>query len=101
MNGQATPRTAEQLFYRCAPTIVWARDEGRVIVVDDQDKRSWLLDGIEAAIWDWVTMGYAHPRIVSMVSLTLKGSDAQAETLLENTLHRWYLAGLVQLEGTT
>lgn len=101
MNSQATPGRAEQLVYRCAPTLVWVRDEGHVIVVDAQNARSWLLDGIEAAIWDWVTMGYSYPRIVNLASLILKGSQAQAETQLEETLHRWHRAGLVQLEGNT
>lgn len=99
MSRGAIPSTVDKWVYRCAPDFVWVRDAERVIVVDSEGGRSWSLDGIEAAIWDWLAMGYSYPKIVGFVSLILKRSQDETGAVLQDTLRRWYRAGLVQWEG--
>ena len=97
MSWEAILPTVERSVYRCAPHIVWIRDADRVILVDPDNERSWLLHGIEAAIWDWLTVGYEYERIVGLLSLILQSSEDEAGATLTDALRRWCHAGLVQL----
>lgn len=101
MSEHTKSLAVEGVAYCCAPHVVWARDVERVILVDSQDGRSWALDGIEAAVWDWLATGYPYERVVHFVALTRKTLESEAGARLDSILRRWCDAGLIQQGGAT
>jgi hypothetical protein len=99
MSRQASAPTDVGSTYRCAPHVVWTRDVDRVLLVDSEGERAWELDGLEAAIWDWLAMGYPYDKVVDFVSLVLACSQDEAGKTLEAALDAWRQAGLVERVG--
>ena len=63
--------------YCCAPSIIWVRDADQTLLVDQETKQSWSLRGVSAVIWDLLTVGYSHQRIVPLLSLRKNESEEQ------------------------
>jgi hypothetical protein len=76
---------------------VWLRDARQVLLVDPAQERAWALEGVEAAIWDWLTLDYADDQIVVFLSLLLKTSAARAARRLRDVLRAWQAAGILQV----
>ncbi len=96
MIGPTTPPAGTWLAYRCAPAIAWLRDAGQILLIDVDTGQSWRIRGVEAAIWDFLTLAYPYARIVRFVSLLLRTPIDEAERTLLATLHGWQSAGIVQ-----
>ena len=90
---------SRRLIYRCAPSIVWAKDVDQTVVVDQETRYSCSLRGADAVAWDLVTMGYSYRRIVRLLSLILSLSPDEAEGVLVGALQQWRDAGIVQVSG--
>lgn len=90
---------SQRLIYRCSPCIIWVKDVHQTLVVDREAGRSWALHGIEAVVWDLLTVGYSYRRIVPMLSLILSLSVEEAEHILAGVLRRWSDASIVQVSG--
>ena len=86
-----------RIVCRSADT-VWARDADATIVVDRRRGTSWVLDGAEAAIWDWLCLGHSRARIIRLLAALLDSSDESAQRSLSVTLERWLSAGLLALQ---
>ena len=82
--------------YCCAPDIEWVQDASQVLLVDAARGRSWPLQGVEAAIWDWLSLGYRYEQIARFVSLALGTSMDEAERALCAVLRGWAGAGILQ-----
>lgn len=82
--------------YRCAPTVVWVKDAGQTILVEEAGRNSWILRGEEAAIWDWLTLNHPFERIVRFLSVISGTSADEARKALLAILQRWEKAGIVQ-----
>jgi hypothetical protein len=93
MSGQAVGT------YRCAPRVAWVQDAAQTLLVDRQDDRCWTLTGIEAAIWDLLTLGYASEQAVRFLSLFKSIPTEDARPALLTILQGWERAGLVQASG--
>jgi hypothetical protein len=84
-------------IYRCTPSIVWVRDTGQTLAVDEETGQSWTLRGVEAVVWDLLTVGYAYRRIVTLLALIFSLSTAEAEQTLASLLRRWQETELVRV----
>ena len=84
-------------IYRCTSSIVWVRDAGQTLAVDEETGRSWTLRGVEAVVWDLLTVGYAYRRIVLLLSLIFSLPAAAAAQALDSLLRRWREANLIQV----
>jgi hypothetical protein len=42
--------------------IAWAQDKTCVWLVNEAENSVCALSGLEAAIWNWINLGYAYPR---------------------------------------
>jgi len=87
------------ITYSCSPRVSWAIDAGQIIVVDEQYGRRHCLRGVEAAVWDWLTLAYPYPRLLALLVELLAVPPAQAAVTLRELLHRWIDIGLLVQEG--
>ena len=87
--------------YRCVPTIVWVKDAEQTILVEEEARRSWILRGTEAAIWDWLTLDHPSAGIVRFLSVLSGTSMEESRKALLAVLQGWEEAGIVQqvIEG--
>ena len=90
---------SRRLVYRCAPSIVWAKDVDQTVVIDQETRHSWSLRGAEEVVWDLVTMGHSYRGIMRMLSLILSLPVEEAEGILVGALRQWRDAGIVQVSG--
>lgn len=88
----------EWLAYRCAPAITWVKDTDQILLVDAEREQFWLIQGVEAAIWDFLALAYPYEKIVRFLSLIQSISTDEAEETLQLALCSWQRAGIVQLE---
>ena len=82
--------------YRCVPTIVWVKDAGQTILIEEAAKHSWILRGGEAAIWDWLTLNHPSERVIDFLAVLSGTSTEEARKALLATLQGWEKAGIVQ-----
>jgi hypothetical protein len=86
--------------YRCAPAIVWVKDSGQTILVEGEKERCWIIYGLEAMVWDLLTLNYTFERIVRFLSVMLETPVDEAMGTLLAILHGWQDAGiLLSTEG--
>jgi hypothetical protein len=86
--------------YCCVPTIVWVKDAEQTILIEEEGKRSWIIRGEEAAIWDWLTYNHPSERIVRFLSVLSGTSAEEARQALSAILRGWEKAGIVRvIEG--
>jgi hypothetical protein len=83
--------------YRRAPTVVWVKDAHQTILVKEDDGRTWCLEGVEAAVWDLLTLNYSAERTIVLLSVLLNGSRREANEYLSEKLEGWQEAGIVQV----
>lgn len=86
------------ITYSCSPRVSWAVDAGQIIVVDEQQGRHYCLRGVEAAVWDWLTLAYPYPRLLTLLANLLAVSPAQAAVPLHAMLRQWADMGLLAQE---
>ena len=82
--------------YRCVRTIVWVKDAEQTILIEERTKRSWILRGEEAAIWDWLSLNYRSERIIHLLSVLSGASTEEARRALLDILQGWETAGILQ-----
>jgi hypothetical protein len=84
------------LVYDCASDITWVRDADRILLVDAKKEQFWSLQGVEAAMWDWLTLAYPYEKIVRFLSLLSRVPAGEAERKFLTTLRGWQELGIVQ-----
>jgi hypothetical protein len=87
------------LAYDCAPSISWVKDASQVIIVEGRGERSWSLQGVEAVIWDLLTLRYGYDRMVDFLTELSEGSRKNAEAALLATIQHWEEEGIVTGNG--
>jgi hypothetical protein len=86
---------AEPVAYRCAPAIAWVKDVRQTILVAAETGESWTLCGVEAAIWDLLTLNYPAEQITRLLSVLLALSPEQAAATLAGAIRTWAEAGIL------
>ncbi len=88
--------TGQQLLaYRCAPTIAWVKDATQTILVEEEEGRSWSLQGLEAVIWDLLGLRYSQEKITRFLTVLLGCSGEEAEEELFAIMLKWEKSGVV------
>jgi len=76
----------------------WARDLDRTILVSDESGRSFILRGLEAIVWSWLTLAFPYSKIASLLSTILESPISEAEFRLNVILRQWVENGLLTIE---
>jgi hypothetical protein len=93
--------TADQgCIYVCAPAVRWVKDLHETLLVDDQSQQSWVLQGIDAAIWDLLALDYGPERIADFLAVLLTTSTNEASKRVLATIQRWEQAGILRSSGS-
>jgi hypothetical protein len=88
-------------IYRSVPGLAWVKDAELTLIVQHEEGRSWALRGLEAAIWDLLTLSYSFPRLVDAVALLAGCEPGEAAEIVMALLHEWEEQGIVCAgEGT-
>jgi hypothetical protein len=87
----------EECTYVCAPAIRWVKDLDQTILVDYDGQQSWILQGIDAAIWDLLTLGYGLEQTADFLAVLLTISSGEASHRLLATIQRWEQEGILQV----
>lgn len=83
--------------YACSDSLRWVKDTSQVIIVDEQQGKTFTLQGVDAAIWSWLSLRYSYQKLIHLVAALLAVSDVDAEHTLRTTLHRWHTQGLLEV----
>jgi len=83
------------VVYRCAPKVAWVKDASQTILVEEEKGRGWCLQGVEAILWDLLTLHYPWVGIVDFLAVLLNNSVEEAERTLLAVLQNWEDAGFV------
>ncbi len=81
--------------YHCAPAIVWVKDSGQTILVESEKECYWIIRGLEAMVWDLLTLNYTFEGIVGFLSLMLETPVGEATGALRAILQGWEDAGIL------
>ena len=90
---------SQRLTYRCSPSIVWVKDAGQTLVVDEETEQFWALRGAEAVVWDLLAVGYSYRKIIQMLSLIYSLSVEKARDTLVGVLQKWKNANIIRVPG--
>jgi hypothetical protein len=90
----ASPTRARNLAF--PGTILWVKDAGRVVVVDERQGRTYSLEGLEAAVWSWISLARPFTEVVDFIAESKGLAPGEAEQVLGGILERWLAAGLVE-----
>jgi len=90
---------SQRLIYHCSPSTIWVKDADQTLVVDRELGQSWTLRGVEAVIWDLLTVGHSCQKAVQVLSLILSLSVEEAEHTFAGVLRKWKDASIVQVSG--
>ncbi len=52
-------------------------------------------------MWSWLTLGYAYPRLLELVTTVTRQTPDEAEAMLLSLLQRWHRDGLLQIQETS
>ncbi|MBN1936022.1 MAG: hypothetical protein JW934_15240 [Anaerolineae bacterium] len=90
----ATLSDDKTIVYLCAPDIEWVRDKDQTILVDKRGQ-SWSLEGIEAAAWDWLVLGYSYKDMVRFMRVAFENQTPDVAMILSH----WHDVGILQAAG--
>ena len=90
----------ETPVYHCAPSIIWTRELDQTCLIDKKREMSWMIQGIEATIWDLLVLAYPYQRGVAFLAALLDVTVEKAKDILLATLARWQQQGIVEVSTT-
>ena len=91
----ASVNDAGSLAYDCAPTVTWVKDASQILVVQREGERCWSLQGVEAVIWDLLTLRYGFAKMVDFLAVLSEDSREAAASTLLATVRHWEEEGIV------
>jgi hypothetical protein len=80
----------------CPESVRWVNDAGQILVIDERRGVTHTLRGVEAAVWDWLTLAYPYPALVEMLAALLTLPSDQSAERLGDILAAWQTAGLLE-----
>jgi hypothetical protein len=81
------------LILTCPPCLHWVKDSNQVLVVDERLNTATVLQGVEAAVWDWLMLGYNLADVTGLLAGLCHESQGLAETRLLGLLQGWLQSG--------
>ena len=76
--------------------IQWCVDARQVTIIDRACAKAYVLSGLQAAAWNWFTLGYSRPKVIEMVSSAGPQSLAAADVLVRSMISDWMANGLLE-----
>ena len=85
--------------YDCTPSISWVKDASQVMLVEGKWERTWSLRGVEAVIWDLLTLQYGFDQMVRFLAQLSEDTRENAAATLLATMQLWEEEGIVTANG--
>lgn len=76
----------------------WVKDIDMTLLVNEQNGKIFILRGVEAIVWDWLTFHFTFAKMTGMLAIIFGCSAYEAETRLNAILHQWAENGFFTLE---
>ena len=83
-------------IYFCPAGVEWVKNTDGILVVQGNQGRSYLLTGLESALWSWMSLSYPYPRLVSMLAELAGISRLAAGRKLMQILEDWRGKGILE-----
>jgi hypothetical protein len=75
-----------QPFTKPSAGLHWLRNSNEIIILSADLSQRWLLKEVEADIWDWLVQGFAHSRMIEMLSSLCSIDPAQSSLIIKNCI---------------
>ena len=82
-------------FY-CREDILWAKDYDNIVIISLAQNVAHTLEGVEATIWEYLTLGYSQSKLTTQLSSIFSISPELASTTIVKTLISWEKKDLVR-----
>lgn len=82
--------------YICSAGVEWVKNSDGILVVQGNLSQSYLLTGLESALWSWMNLSYNFPRLVSMLAELEGISRVAAGRKLRQILEDWRGKGILE-----
>ena len=83
------------MTFQSKPSLIWKTGQASVRIFDTDDRRTFLLKGFEAALWNWLTSGYSFSKIKVSAAEHLKTDQAIAAAVVFETLQALHEQGIL------
>lgn len=83
-----------------ATGIRWLRNSGEMIIINDDLSKSWVLQDIEADVWEWVCQEFNQQSIIKMIALINQSTEVQALQLFNEISTNWEEQGFIKRTQT-
>lgn len=94
-------RYKHSIVYYPSSKLRWINDLDRIIIVDERSGLSHELEGLQAAIWDWLTFSPSHLQLVSYLAALSALPEDEAESTLLKIIADWHQNNLLIMEEVT
>ena len=81
--------------YSCPTSVLWVKDRGQIIVINEERQKSFVLKGEKASLWSWLSLRYPYKRLLDGLMVLLNLTQEEAEIWLHTTLAEWAREGLL------
>jgi hypothetical protein len=81
--------------FRPVPGTEWVKDATETLLVEQVTGKCWTLEGVEAIIWDLLTLDYSSRAAEGLLSELLQVPRAEARATLLTVLEAWKADRLV------
>lgn len=82
-------------YYRCPPGLQWVNEHNHILVINPDGGKAHHLSGVEAALWDWIMLGYGNFHLEQFLAAALDLPTNAAVDHLQEALDEWCAAGLL------
>ena len=79
-----------------AEGIRWLRNLDEVIIINGDLSKRWVLQEIEADVWEWLWQEFSQQSIIKMIALMNSSTKIQSLQLLNELSTKWEKQGLIR-----
>jgi hypothetical protein len=83
------------ITFDCRKDLVWAKDYDKIVVLVLDLKKTQILEGNEAVVWEYLTLDYGDAQIAAHLSYFLEISFDDAYKEFAGILFSWEKRGLI------
>ena len=94
-SSQCDGITLREETWTVSPHISWVVDRMKTILVHESTGKVSILQGIQAAVWSWLNLGYPYPILLEFIACLSKVSPSVAQVELDQMLIEWQGLGFV------
>jgi hypothetical protein len=89
-------KSASSITLTYPSTIHWVKDSGQIVVVDEKKSSTWILHGFDAAVWDYLMLGYSYPKLIETLYTLLDVPIQEVEEKVAVCIRTWQAGGLLE-----